>query len=408
MPGISNRAGKVPLSPFRKLVPFADKAKEAGKKVYHLNIGQPDILTPASAIEQFKKTPMKVIEYSPAVGVTSYRKKLSGYYQKNGMPVDPNHIVVTTGASEAIQMLCFSCMDKGDELIIPEPFYANYNGFTQIADVKIRPITCSIEDGFALPSVEQFEELITEKTKGVFITNPSNPTGTFYEREVLEQLGHLVKKHDLYLIIDEVYREFCFDGQEFFSGLNIKGLEDHVIVVDSVSKRFSACGVRVGAIVTKNEAVLESITRYAKLRLSPPALGQMLSEAMLDNEEDYLREAKAEYDRRRMTVYRRLSAMPGVVSYKPGGAFYCFAKFPVKSAEHFCQWLLESFDHNGETVMLSPGEGFYATPGLGVDEVRLAFVLNSEALERAMDCLEEALKVYPGRLERKELLIFKV
>lgn len=408
MPGISNRAGKVPLSPFRKLVPYADKAKEAGKKVYHLNIGQPDILTPASAIEQFKKIPMKVIAYSPAVGITSYRKKLAGYYHKNGMPVDPDHIVVTTGASEAIQMLCFSCMDNGDELIIPEPFYANYNGFTQIADVKIRPITCSIEDGFALPSVDQFEELINEKTKGIFITNPSNPTGTFYGKEELEQLGRLVKKHDLYLIIDEVYREFCFDGQEFFSGLNLDGLEDHVIVVDSVSKRFSACGVRVGAIVTKNEEVLESITRYAKLRLSPPALGQMLSEAMLDNEEDYLREAKMEYDRRRMTVYRRLSAMPGVVSYKPGGAFYCFAKFPVKSAEHFCQWLLEEFEYHGATVMLSPGEGFYATPGLGVDEVRIAFVLNSEDLESAMDCLEEALKVYPGKLEEKKVLVEKI
>jgi aspartate aminotransferase len=404
MPGISNRAGNVPLSPFRKLVPYADKAKAAGKKVYHLNIGQPDILTPASAIEQFKKIPMKVIAYSPAVGMASYRKKLAGYYERNNIFVDPDHIVVTTGASEAIQMLCFSLMDQGEELIVPEPFYANYNGFTQIADVKIRPITCSIEDGFALPSVEQFEELVNEKTKGIFITNPSNPTGTFYEKEVLEELAKLVKKHDLYLIIDEVYREFCFDGQEFFSALNLEGLEDHVIVVDSVSKRFSACGVRVGAIVTKNEAVLESITRYAKLRLSPPALGQMLSEAMLDNEEHYLREAKEEYDRRRMTVYRRLSAMPDVVSYKPGGAFYCFAKFPVKSAEHFCQWLLESFDYKGATVMLSPGEGFYATPGLGVDEVRIAFVLNSEDLESAMDCLEEALKVYPGRLKSKEML----
>jgi aspartate aminotransferase len=408
MPGISKRAERVPLSPFRKLVPFADKAKEAGKKVYHLNIGQPDILTPASAIKQFQETPLKVIEYSPAVGIASYRKKLAGYYERNNIFVHHDQIIITTGASEAIQMLCFACFDPGDEVIIPEPFYANYNGFTQIADVKIKPITCSIDDGFALPPIEEFEKLITDKTKGIFITNPSNPTGTFYPQEVLEQLGRLAKRFNLYLFIDEVYREFCFDGQEFFSALNLKGLENHVIVVDSVSKRFSACGVRVGAIVTKNEAVLESITRYAKLRLSPPALGQMISEAMLDNEEHYLKEAKEEYDLRRKTVYHRLSAMPGVVSYKPGGAFYCFAKFPVESAEHFCQWLLESFNHNGATVMLSPGEGFYATPGLGVDEVRIAFVLNSADLERAMDCLEEALKVYPGRLKKKALLAAKI
>ena len=408
MPGISKRAERVPLSPFRKLVPFADKAKEAGKKVYHLNIGQPDILTPTSAIKQFQNTPLKVIEYSPAVGIASYRKKLAGYYEKNNIFVHPDQIIITTGASEAIQMLCFACFDHGDEVIIPEPFYANYNGFTQIADVKIKPITCSIEDGFALPPIEEFEKLVTDKTKGIFITNPSNPTGTFYPQEVLEQLGRLAKQYNLYLFIDEVYREFCFDGQEFFSALNLEGLENHVVIVDSVSKRFSACGVRVGAIVTKNEAVLESITRYAKLRLSPPVLGQMISEAMLDNEEHYLEEAKEEYDRRRKTVYQRLSAMAGVVSYKPGGAFYCFAKFPVRSAEHFCQWLLESFDYKGSTVMLSPGEGFYATPGLGVDEVRIAFVLNAEDLERAMDCLEEALKVYPGRLEKKELLAAKI
>lgn len=398
MPGISKRAQRVPLSPFRKLVPFADKAKEAGKKVFHLNIGQPDILTPAAAIEAFQKTPIKIVAYSPAVGLTSYRKKLAEYYRKNSMEVGFEQIIITTGASEAIQMLCFACFDEGDELIIPEPFYANYNGFTQIANVKIRPITCSIENGFALPRVEAFERVINENTKGIFITNPSNPTGTFYSKEDLEKLGFLAKKYNLYLIIDEVYREFCFDGQEFFSGLNIEGLEEHVIVVDSVSKRFSACGVRVGAVVSRNEEVLESVTRYAKLRLSPPALGQMISEAMLENEEEYLREVKAEYNKRRMVVYRRLSGMPGVVSYRPGGAFYCFAKFPVENAEHFCQWLLQSFEHKGATVMLSPGEGFYATPGKGIDEVRIAFVLNTEELELAMDCLEEALKVYPGRL----------
>ncbi len=404
MPNISKRAGFVPLSPFRKLVPFAEKAKAAGKKVFHLNIGQPDIETPPHAIKQFRQLPMKVIAYSPAVGNTSYREKLAGYYQKNNIEVSADQIIITAGASEALQLLCYACLDRGEELIIPEPFYANYNGFAQIADVKIRPLTCSIENGFALPGIEAFEALINEKTRGICITNPSNPTGTFYSKGALEKLVYLAKKYDLYLIIDEVYREFCFDNNEFFSALNLKGLEEHVIVVDSVSKRFSACGARVGAVVTRNEALLESLTRYAKLRLSPPALGQMLSEAMLDNEEDYLRAVKEEYDRRRMVVYERLRQMPGVVNYKPGGAFYCFAKFPVKNAEHFCKWLLESFDHEGATVMLSPGEGFYATPGKGIDEVRIAFVLNTAELDQAMDCLEEALKVYPGRLERKEVI----
>ncbi len=407
MPSISKRAERVPLSPFRKLVPYADEAKKKGKKVYHLNIGQPDILTPPNAIKAFKEESIKIIAYSPAVGNASYREKLTHYYERNGIIVSPEEIIITTGASEGIQLLCFACFDPGDEVIIPEPFYANYNGFAQIADVNICPITCSIENGFALPSIEDFESLINEKTKGIFITNPSNPTGTFYPKEVLLELAVLVKEYNLFLFIDEVYREFCFDGQEFFSALNLKGLEDHVVVVDSVSKRFSACGVRVGAILTRNHSLLESITRYAKLRLSPPALGQMISEAMLENDEEYLEIVKEEYDQRRSIVYNRLSKMPGVISYKPGGAFYCFAKFPIKSSDHFCQWLLESFDHNGETVMLSPGAGFYASPGKGLDEVRIAFVLNVDKLEKAMDCLEEALKVYPERLVVKEEVFYK-
>ena len=297
----------MPASPIRKLVPYAEQAKREGKKVYHLNIGQPDILTPPYAIKKLQETPIDIVAYSPAVGIASYRKKLTEYYLKNGIEVDADQIIVTTGASEAIQLVCYACMDQAAEVIVPEPFYANYNGFTQIADVNIRPITCKIDDGFALPNIGEFEALINENTRAIMITNPSNPTGTFYPKEVLIQLGQLVKEHDLFLIVDEVYREFCFDDQTFFSCLNLEGLEEHVVVVDSVSKRFSACGVRVGAVVTRNEELLENLTRYAKLRLSPPALGQLLSEAMLGEEDDYLEEVMKEYDRRRNTVYNRLS-----------------------------------------------------------------------------------------------------
>ncbi len=397
MPSISKRGENVPMSPFRKLVPFADKAKAAGKHVYHLNIGQPDIETPAYALEKLRAAELKILAYSPAVGLTSYREKLVGYYRKFDIGLSPEEIIVTTGASEAIQFALLACLNHGDEIIVPEPFYANYNGFTQIADVKIRPITCHIEDGFALPDIAAFERMVNTETRGIFITNPNNPTGCFYPREALEELAALVKKYDLFLFVDEVYREFCYDGNEFFSVLNIEGLEDHVIMVDSISKRYSACGARVGAIVTRNQKVLESVTRYAKLRLSPPGLGQILAEATLEMEETYIEEVKAEYGRRRDVVYARLQKMKEVTSYRPGGAFYCFARFPVDSAEHFCRWLLEEFDHNGATVMLSPGEGFYATPGLGVDEVRIACVLNTAELEAAMDCLEQALQLYPGR-----------
>lgn len=287
-------------------------------------------------------------------------------------------------------------------MIIPEPFYANYNGFAQIANVNIKSITCHIENGFALPDIAAFEKAITPKTKAIFITNPNNPTGCFYSKEVLLELGRLVKKYDLYLFVDEVYRDFCFDGNVFFSALNIPHLENNVVVVDSVSKRYSACGARVGCMVTRNEAVVESVTKYAKLRLSPPGLGQILSEAMVNGSEPYMETVKEEYDKRRMTAYNRLQRMSGVVSYLPGGAFYCFAKFPIQDADHFCQWLLEDFEYQGATVMLSPGAGFYATPGLGRDEVRMAFVLNTDDLEKAMDCLEIALEVYPGRVKKAE------
>lgn len=401
MPSISKRGQAVPLSPFRKLVPVADRAREQGVQIYHLNIGQPDIETPAYALQKLKETDLKILAYSPANGIRSYRQALAAYYRKFELELNPDHIVVSTGASEAIQFVLLSCFDHGEEVIIPEPFYANYNGFAQIADVHIRPITCHIEDGFALPSVETFEQHITPRTRAIAITNPNNPTGSFYPREVLEALAALVKKHNLFLIVDEVYGEFCYDQQAFFSVLKLEEIAEHVIVIDSISKRFSACGARIGAVITRNESVLEAVTRYAKLRLSPPGLGQILAEAILGREEEaYLAQVKAEYDRRRMVVFNRLQKMRGVISYKPGGAFYCFARFPVDSAERFCRWMLEEFRYQNSTVMLSPGEGFYATPGLGKDEVRIAYVLHSQDLSSAMDCLEKGLEAYPGRLDQ--------
>ena len=397
MPSISKRGKEVPMSPFRKLIPFADQAKKGGKHVYHLNIGQPDIETPAYALDKVRQSDFKVLAYSPAVGATSYREKLVDYYARFQVELNVENLIITTGASEGIQLAMFACLNQGDEIILPEPFYANYNGFAQIADVKIVPITSYIETGFALPDIASFEKVITDRTKGIFITNPNNPTGCFYSKETLEGLARLIKKYDLYLFVDEVYREFSYDGNEFYSALRLEGVEDNIIVVDSISKRYSACGARIGAVVTRNKAVLESLTRYCKLRLSLPGFGQLLAEATLEMDDEYIHTVTKEYDLRRQTVYRRLSKMENVYSYLPGGAFYCFAQFPIESADHFCRWLLEEFEHNGATVMLSPGEGFYATPGLGTNEVRIAYVLNVDDLEAAMDCLEEALKVYPGR-----------
>lgn len=403
MPKISKRGQQVPMSPFRKLIPVADKAKEAGKHVYHLNIGQPDIPTPPKAMESLRNVNIKTLAYSPAVGITSYRKKLVNYYQQFDIQLNMEDILVMTGGSEALQLIFYACLDRGDEVIIPEPFYANYNGFAQIADIKIKSITSTIETGFALPKIVEFEQLITPKTRAICITNPNNPTGNLYSKKDLLALGELVRKYDLYLIVDEVYREFCYDGQDFFSALNIPDLADHVLVVDSVSKRYSACGARVGAIVTRNQNAADILSRYAKLRLSPPGLGQILSEAMLDEGPEYNQEVKEEYDRRRMVIYNRLQKMDRVVSYKPGGAFYCFAKFPIDDADRFCRWLLEDFNHEGATVMLSPGAGFYSTPNKGINEVRIAYVLNTKDLDKAMDCLEVALKSYPGRVENPDL-----
>lgn len=405
MPSISHRSTTVPLSPFRKLIPLADAAKARGRHVYHLNIGQPDILTPPAAIQKFKEAPLDILAYSPAEGHRSYRKALVDYYLRYDIALEPDNVIVTTGGSEAILFFMLACLDPGDEIIVPEPFYANYNGFGHIADIRVVPITCQIEDGFALPPMEAFAAKVTPRTKAIFITNPNNPTGCCYSPENLKKLGAIVKEHDIFLCVDEVYREFAYGDNEFLSALSIDSLEEHAVVIDSVSKRYSACGARVGALVTRNREVTDAISRYAKLRLSPPGLGQMLSEFMLQDDTAYLAGVKEEYERRRDVVYKRLQKMAGVDSYLPGGAFYCFARFPVESAEDFCRWLLEDFEYQGATVMLSPGQGFYATPGLGKDEVRIAYVLNEKDLHAAMDCLEKALATYPGSKQVSNKLV---
>lgn len=395
MPDISKRSQQVPISPFRKLIAIAEKAKAEGKHIYHLNIGQPDIETPPEAINKLKATDIRVLEYSPAVGYASYRQKMVGYYEKFDMNVSPEDILITTGASEATQFIFNACLNEGDEIVIPQPYYANYNGFAHMANVVIKPITTQIENGFSLPSIQAFESMIGPKTKAIMITNPNNPTGCLYDKETLLQLGQLVREHNLFLFVDEVYREFCYDGQEFFSALNIPAIENHVVILDSISKRYSACGARIGAIVTKNEEITTAVAKYASLRLSPPGLGQILGEALSEMDETYLEATKNTYDRRRQVVYNRLRKMEGVTSYLPGGAFYCFARFPIKSAERFCRWLLQDFEYNGASLMLSPGNAFYGGEDLGVDEVRIAYILDENKLDAAMDCLEEALKVYP-------------
>ena len=397
MPQVSHRSDTVPLSPFRKLIPLADKAKADGRHVYHLNIGQPDIKTHPRAVAQFRKLEWDVLEYSPSNGIGSYRQALTRYYDRFGVSLTAENILVTTGGSEAILFFMLACLDPGDEIIVPEPFYANYNGYAHIADVRVVAITSNIEDGFSLPSPEAFANKITRRTRAIIITSPNNPTGACYTDAEMESLATIVKDNDLFLCADEVYREFAYEAP-LRSVLQLPGLEEHAIVIDSVSKRYSATGARVGALVCRNPAILAAVDRFAKLRLSPPGLGQMLSECMLENDTDYLVEVKADYQARRDTVYRRLQAMPGVFSYRPGGAFYCFARFPIADSEDFCRWLLEDFEHEGATVMLAPGPGFYATPGLGKDECRIAYVLNVDDLERAMDCLERALEVYPGRV----------
>ncbi len=390
----------MPASPIRKLVPFAEAAKKRGTKVYHLNIGQPDIETPPSILDAVKNCIIKVLEYSHSAGNESYRKKLVEYYRRNRIDVDPSEIIVTTGGSEAILFGFMACLDAGDEVIIPEPFYANYNGFAIQADVKVVPISSSIESGFALPPIADFEKAITAKTKAIVVCNPNNPTGYLYSAEEMNTLKDIVLKHDLFLFADEAYREFCY-GAEHVSAMHLKGAEQHVILMDTISKRYSACGGRIGAFVTKNKQVLDAAMKFAQARLSPPFYAQVLGEAAVDLPENYFDTTKTEYKLRRDSLVKRLNEMPGVFCPNPGGAFYAMARLPIDDCDKFAQWLLESFEHNGETVMVAPASGFYSTPGLGKQEVRLAYVLNVDAIHKAMDCLAAALKVYPGRTEMK-------
>ena len=385
----------MPASPIRKLVPFAEDAKKRGIKIYHMNIGQPDIETPAKTLAAVRNSDFEILEYSHSAGIESYRKKLVEYYNRAGIGLNYNEIIITTGGSEAILFAMMSCLDVGDEIIVPEPFYANYNGFAVEAGVNIIPITSYIDNGFALPPVAEFEKLITSKTKGILICNPNNPTGYLYSREELEVLKGIVIKHDLYLFSDEAYREFCYEGNHF-SAMLLKGAEENVILLDTISKRYSACGARIGALVTHNKSLIETAIKFAQARLSPPTFGQILGEAAVDLPEDYFEKSKAEYRLRRDTIVNRLNRMPGVFCPNPGGAFYTMASLPIDDSDKFCQWLLESFDYNGETLMLAPATGFYNSQGLGKNEVRLAYVLNTEAINNAMNCLEKALEMYPG------------
>ena len=399
MPQISERGVNMPASPIRKLVPFAEDAKKRGVKIYHLNIGQPDIETSPPALEAIKNIDLKVIEYSHSGGNESYRRKLAKYYQNIDINVDHNEIIITAGGSEAISFGFLSTLNPGDEVIIPEPFYANYNSFAISAGVKIVPITSSIEEDFALPSIESFEKKITLKTKGIVICSPNNPTGYLYSKEEMLKLGEIVKKYDLYLYSDEVYREFCYDGENHFSAMHIPGIENNVILTDSVSKRYSECGVRIGAIVSKNKDVMSTAMKFAQGRLSPPSLGQIAGEASLDTKKEYFDAVSAEYISRRNYMIGALKKMKGVKTPMPKGAFYTIAKLPIDNSDKFCQWILESFEYKKQTVMMAPAIGFYATKGLGKNEVRIAYVLNNEDLKNAMEVLEKALEQYPGRVD---------
>lgn len=396
MPTISQRGQLMPPSPIRKLVPYAEAAKKRGTKVFHLNIGQPDIATPQAMMDAVRNIDFRVLEYSHSAGNESYRQKLTEYYKTVGINITASEIIVTTGGSEAILFGMLACLDPGDEVIIPEPFYANYNGFAIAAGVKVVPVTSYIDNGFALPPISELEKKITPRTKAIIICNPNNPTGYLYTAEEMEQLRELLLRYPLFLFSDEAYREFCYDGTQI-SAMHLKGVEDQVILMDTISKRYSACGARLGALVTKNKAVLDAAMKLAQARLSPPSFAQIAAEAAIDLPADYFEETRQEYCNRRDLLVARLNAMPGVYCPCPGGAFYAMARLPIDDSDLFCQWLLESFSHEGATVMLAPATGFYGTPGLGKQEVRLAYVLNSDSINQAMDCLEKALKVYPGR-----------
>jgi len=394
MPNTSHRGQEMPPSPIRKLVPYAEAAKKRGITVYHLNIGQPDIETPKQILDAVRHSDFKVLEYSHSAGNESYRRKLVQYYKKVGIDIDYSQILITTGGSEAILFGFMSCLDAGDEVIIPEPFYANYNGFAVAADVVVKPITSYIENGFALPPIEEFEKAITPKTKAIVICNPNNPTGYLYSRDEMDILKKIIIKHDLYLFADEAYREFCYDGAHF-SAMNLTEVDEHVVLMDTISKRYSACGGRIGAFITRNKNLYNTALKFAQARLSPPSFAQILGEAAVDLPDDYFNDTKAEYLKRRNILVNRLNDMPGVFCPNPGGAFYAIARLPIDDSDIFSQWLLESFSYHEQTVMLAPATGFYGTKGLGKNEVRLAYVLNSDALNKAMDCLEQALKNYP-------------
>ncbi|MCT4638357.1 MAG: pyridoxal phosphate-dependent aminotransferase [Bacteroidales bacterium] len=397
MPGISKKGQSMPLSPIRKLVPYAEEAKRKGNKVYHLNIGQPDIVTPEVALEAVKNWDVNVIEYSHSAGNESYRVGLAEYYKSVGIDVTPDQIMITTGGSEAITFALMSTLDEGDEIIIPEPFYANYNGFATAAGVKVKTITSSIKNDFALPSIEEFEKVITSKTKGIVLVNPNNPTGYLYSKEELEQVREIVKKHDLYLYADEVYREFCYDGHTHFSAMNLEGIEDNVILMDSVSKRYSMCGVRVGALITRNKNVYDTAMKFAQARLCPPSYGQIAGEAALNTPKEYFDKVYNEYIERRNYMVEALNKIEGVYCPMPKGAFYTVVELPIDDADKFAQWILAEFDHKGQTVMMAPATGFYENPELGKKQVRIAYVLKIEDLKNAVETLEAALKAYPGR-----------
>ena len=399
MPHISERAIEMPQSPIRKLAPLATEAEARGTKIYHLNIGQPDLKTPEVGLDVLRNIDRKTLEYSPSQGFLSYRQKLVQYYAAYDIELSVDDIIITTGGSEAVLFAFLSCLNPGDEIIVPEPAYANYMAFAISAGAKIRTIPTTIEDGFALPAVEKFEELINEHTRAILICNPNNPTGYLYTRREMNQIRDLVKKYDLYLFSDEVYREFIYTGSPYISACHLEGVEQNVVLIDSVSKRYSECGIRVGALITKNEEVRNAVMKFCQARLSPPLLGQLVAEASIDTPKEYMREMYDEYVERRNCLIDGLNIIPGVYSPIPMGAFYTVARLPVDDAEKFCAWCLSDFDYEGETVMLAPAAGFYTTPGAGKDQVRIAYVLNKEDLARALVVLKYALEAYPGRLE---------
>jgi aspartate aminotransferase len=398
MPKISEKGIEMPASPIRKLTPFAEKAKLAGKKVYHLNIGQPDIATPEVMLNAVKNIDFKVWAYTSSEGTLTYRTKLASYYNKLNYGINPEDIIVTTGGSEAINIAMMTCLNPGDEVIIPEPFYANYNGFACQTDVVVKPIMSYIENGFALPPIAEFEKLITDKTKAIIICNPNNPTGYLYSLEELEALKSIALKHDLYIFADEAYREFCYDGKEFISPMHLAGLEENVIIMDTVSKRYSACGARLGCMITKNKAVIAAALKFAQARLSAGMVEQIAGTAAIDTPDSYFEEVNMEYTKRRDILVSALNKMDGVFCPNPGGAFYVVASLPIDNADKFCQWMLEDFSFENETVMMAPATGFYSTPGAGSNQVRIAYVLNTDDLKKAIVCLNEALKVYSGKV----------